>query len=283
MKLGEKSWRSQLKSWRSRVGEDLVALGQRLALELDPFFRAEDVLEALERPEAELSLAVELGGESEALGDLGDPDRVVVAVGVLAALAVGVLFLVGVEGEDALDAVAERAFEQSGRVAVVAFGQQRRLRRQHAACRRLRSSAWRPRTGRRRCLRSGSRRSRRRRSGRRRGPRRARPGRRGGRRGRGRRRRRRSRRRRGGPGSAACGSASRSRRRAGRWRRPPGPGGQRGRSRLPENLVDATDLATWGVPSDLVLQSGGKWVTVALELKPKGRGGEAPPTSSLRS
>jgi MraZ protein len=32
-----------------------------------------------------------------------------------------------------------------------------------------------------------------------------------------------------------------------------------------------------------VLQSGGKWVSVAFELKPKDRGGEAPPTSSLRS
>jgi hypothetical protein len=32
-----------------------------------------------------------------------------------------------------------------------------------------------------------------------------------------------------------------------------------------------------------VLQSGEKWVTVALELKPMDRGGEAPPTSSLRS
>ena len=114
-----------------RVGEDLVTLGQLLALELDPFFRAEDVLEALQRAEAELALAVELGGQVEALGDLGDPDRVVVAVGVLSTLAVRVLFLVGVEGEDALDAVAERALEQSGRVAVIPFVQERRLRRQH--------------------------------------------------------------------------------------------------------------------------------------------------------
>jgi hypothetical protein len=32
-----------------------------------------------------------------------------------------------------------------------------------------------------------------------------------------------------------------------------------------------------------VLQSGRKWGTVADELKPKDRGGEAPPTSSPRS
>ena len=70
MKVGEKSWRSQMASCLS-PDEDLVLLVERLALELDPLFRAaEDVLELLQRAQAELALAEELGDERRALGDL---------------------------------------------------------------------------------------------------------------------------------------------------------------------------------------------------------------------
>ena len=69
------------------AGEDLVALVERLALQLDPLFRAaEDVLELLQGVQAELALAVELGDVGGALGDLDQADRVVVVVGLAVAL-----------------------------------------------------------------------------------------------------------------------------------------------------------------------------------------------------
>ena len=115
------------------AGEDLVALVERLALELDPLFgAAEDVLELLQGAQARLALAVELGDEARALGHLDEADGVAVVVGLAVALAVRRLFLVGIESEQALDAVVERAFERPLRVAVVALAQQRRRFRQPA-------------------------------------------------------------------------------------------------------------------------------------------------------
>ncbi len=127
MKVGEKSWRSQVRVL-VLVGEDLVALVEGLALELDPLFGAEGVLELLQGAQAELALAEELGDEFGALGDLGQADRVAVVVGLAVALAVGALVLVGVEGEAPLDPVGERAVQDALGVAVVALAQQRRRR-----------------------------------------------------------------------------------------------------------------------------------------------------------
>ncbi len=101
MKVGEKKRRSQTWSWLG-AGEDLVALVERLALQLDPLLgAAEGVLELLQRAQAELALAEELGNVGGALGHLDQADRVAVVVGLAVALAVGGLVLVGVEGEDA--------------------------------------------------------------------------------------------------------------------------------------------------------------------------------------
>ena len=81
MKVGEKSWRSQF-GVLLLAGEDLVLVVERLALQLDPLFgAAEDVLEPLQGAQAELALAVELGDERDALGDLDQADRVAVVVG----------------------------------------------------------------------------------------------------------------------------------------------------------------------------------------------------------
>src|ERR1700709_2335085 len=109
------------------AGEDLVLLVQDLALQLDPLLgTAEDILELLQRPQAELALAVELGHSRDRLGDRDQADRVAVVVGIGVAVAVARLFLVGIEGEDAFDFLAEGAGEGALGVAVVAFAQQRR-------------------------------------------------------------------------------------------------------------------------------------------------------------
>jgi hypothetical protein len=106
------------------AGEDLVLLVEGLALQLDPLFgAAELVLELLEGAQAELALDVELGDEARALGDLDQADGVVVVVRLAVAVAVGVLFLVCVEGEDAFDSFGEIAGQGAVGVAVVALAQ----------------------------------------------------------------------------------------------------------------------------------------------------------------
>ncbi len=170
MKVGEKRRRSQTASWLL-AGEDLVLLVERLALQLDPLFgAAEDVLELLQRAQAELALAVELGHVRGALGDLDQADRVAVVVGLAVAVAVGRLVLVGVEGEVPSTPVGERAGEGALGVAVVALAQQRRRRAAAAPGRRASARAAGRRPGRRRrrpASRRSRRRSRRRRGGRR--------------------------------------------------------------------------------------------------------------------
>ena len=55
-KVGEKSWRSQF-GVLALGGEDLGALVERLALELDALARAEDVLGRVEEAKADAALA----------------------------------------------------------------------------------------------------------------------------------------------------------------------------------------------------------------------------------
>jgi hypothetical protein len=113
------------------AGEDLVLLVELGALELHPLFlRPEDVLELLQGAEAELALAVELGAVGDAVGHLGEPEGVAVVIGLPVALAVGRLLLVGEEGEGPVDALAEASLQRPLGVAVVTLLQQRRQRRQ---------------------------------------------------------------------------------------------------------------------------------------------------------
>jgi hypothetical protein len=113
------------------AGEDLVLLVELLALQLHPLFvAAEDILELLQRTQPELALAVELGAVADAVGDFDETERVAVVARLLVAVAVGRLLLVGVEGEGALDAVADPAAEGAVGVAVVTLLQQGRRRRQ---------------------------------------------------------------------------------------------------------------------------------------------------------
>ena len=180
MKVGEKSWRSQLASWPSRAKISYLSSSASLSSStrcLDPRKTSSKPSRAF-RPN--LRWQYSSGMWAAHLGHVEQPDRVAVVAGLPVASAVGGLLLVGVEGERSVDAVGDRSGEEPLGVAVVALAQQRGRGRQSGSCRRGAGRAA-SRRSRRSCPPSASRRSRRRPAappaGRRAPPRRRSPGR----------------------------------------------------------------------------------------------------------
>ena len=103
MKVGAKSWRSQIGSCSLR-GEDLVAVVELLALQLDPLDAAEGVLELLQRLQPELAAGVEARGRARRTRG---PRRCRPCSGSSwsrGCRCCRAVLLVGVEGEGAVDA-----------------------------------------------------------------------------------------------------------------------------------------------------------------------------------